>query len=81
MANRRGESGNSDRLYFLGLQITVDGDCSHEIKTLAPWKESNDKRRQHTKMWRHYFAEKGPLSQSYTPVVDFKYKLNSGVSE
>ena len=32
MANRTGKSGNSDRLYFLGLQITVDGDCSHEIK-------------------------------------------------
>ena len=26
---------------FLGCKITVDGDCSHEIKkTLAPWKES-----------------------------------------
>ena len=24
--------GNSVRLYFEGLQITVDGDCSHEIK-------------------------------------------------
>ena len=23
---------NSDRLYFLGLQITADGNCSHEIK-------------------------------------------------
>ena len=23
--------GNSDRLYFGGLQITADGDCSHEI--------------------------------------------------
>ena len=32
MANRWGNSGNSDRLYFLGLQITADGDCSHEIK-------------------------------------------------
>ena len=32
MANRWGNSGNSVRLYFLGLQITVDGDCSHEIK-------------------------------------------------
>ena len=27
-----GESGNSVRLYFLGSKITVDGDCSHEIK-------------------------------------------------
>ena len=25
---------------FLGSQITADGDCSHEIKTLTPWKES-----------------------------------------
>ena len=24
--------GNSDRFYFGGLQITADGDCSHEIK-------------------------------------------------
>ena len=27
-----GETGNSVRLYFLGLKITADGDCSHEIK-------------------------------------------------
>ena len=25
-------NGNSDRLFFLGSQITADGDCSHEIK-------------------------------------------------
>ena len=31
MANRRGNSGNSERLY-LGSKITADGDCSHEIK-------------------------------------------------
>ena len=24
----------------LGSKITADGDCSHEIKTLAPWKKS-----------------------------------------
>ena len=35
---------------FLGFKITVDGDCSHEIKkTLAPWKERYDKPRQHNK--------------------------------
>ena len=28
---------------FLGFKITADGDCSHEIKTLAPWKKSCDK--------------------------------------
>ena len=34
MANRWGDSGNSVRLYFWGLQnlLTADGDCSHEIK-------------------------------------------------
>ena len=32
-------------LIFLGSKITVDGDCSHEIKWLAPWKESYDKPR------------------------------------
>ena len=30
---------------FLGSQITADGDCSHEIKTLTPWKESYDQPR------------------------------------
>ena len=32
-----------------GSQITADGDCSHEIKTLAPWKKSYDQPRQHIK--------------------------------
>ena len=32
MGNRWGNSGNSVRLYFFGLKITADGDCSHEIK-------------------------------------------------
>ena len=27
---------------FLGSKITADGDFSHEIKTLAPWKKSYD---------------------------------------
>ena len=32
MAERWGNSGNSDKLYVLGLQNHCDGDCSHEIK-------------------------------------------------
>ena len=32
MANRWRKSGNSGRFYFLGFQITVDGDCNHKIK-------------------------------------------------
>ena len=32
-ANRlKKKKGNSDRLYFLGSKIPVDGDCCHEIK-------------------------------------------------
>ena len=27
---------------FLGFKITANGDCSHEIKMLTPWKESHD---------------------------------------
>ena len=32
MANRMGKSRSSGRFYFLGLQITVDCDCTHKIK-------------------------------------------------
>ena len=50
---------------FLGSKINADGDCSHEIKTLAPWRKSYDQPRQHVKKQRHYFANKGPSSQGY----------------
>ena len=50
---------------FLSSKITVDIDCSCEIKMLAPWKKSYDQPRQHIKKQRHYFANKGPHSQSY----------------
>ena len=53
-----GNNGNSDRLYFLGLQ----NHCrwwlhSRNEKMLAPWKKSYDEPRQHTKKQRHYFAD------------------------
>ena len=41
---------------FGGSKITADGDCSHENKTLAPWKKSYDRPRQHIKKQKHYFA-------------------------
>ena len=44
---------------FLGSKITADGDCSHEIKRCY------DKLSQHIKKQTHYFANKGPFSQSY----------------
>ena len=50
---------------FGGSKITADGDCSHEIKTLAPWKKSYGQPRQHIKKQRHYFVNKGPSSQGY----------------
>ena len=50
---------------FSGSRITAEGDCSHEIKTLAPWKKSYDQPWQHIKKQRHYFADKGTSSQSY----------------
>ena len=53
-------------ILFLGSKITADGDCSHEIKLmLVPWKKSYDQPRQHITKQRHYFAHKGPSSQSY----------------
>ena len=55
---------------FCDSIITADGDCSHEIKMLAPWKKSYDQARQHIRKQKHYFADKGPSSQSYVfPVV------------
>ena len=55
---------------FLGSKITADGDCSHEIKTLAPWKKSYDQPRQRIKKQRHYLADKGCLVKTMVfPVV------------
>ena len=50
---------------LLGSKITADGDCSHEIKILTPWKKNYGQPRQHIKKQRHYFANKGLSSQSY----------------
>ena len=38
--------GGVTNFIFLGFKITADGDCSHEIKTFAPWKKSYDIPRQ-----------------------------------
>ena len=50
---------------LLGSKITTDGDCSHEIKTLAPWKKSYYKPRKCIQKQRHLFVNKGPYNQSY----------------
>ena len=60
MANRRGKKTETvTDFIFLGSKIIVDGDCSHEIKTLLPWKENYDKPRLHIKKQRYHFAAKG----------------------
>ena len=50
---------------FWGSKISADGDCSHESKTLTPWKKSYNQPRWHIQKQRHYFANKGPSSQGY----------------
>ena len=55
--------------------MAADGECSHEIKTLAPWKESYDQPRQHIKKQRHYFVNKGPTSKAMVfPVIMYGCK-------
>ena len=36
-----------------------------KLKTVAPWKKSYDQPRKQIKEQKHYFADKGPSSQSY----------------
>ena len=48
-----------------GSKITADGDCSHEIQRWLLLGRKAMINRQHIKKQRHYFANKGPSSQSY----------------
>ena len=50
---------------FLGSKITLDSNRSHEIKRLLLLGRKTMTKRQHIKKHRHYFADKGPYSQSY----------------
>ena len=61
MANRWVNNGNSERLYFLGLQ---DGDCSHEIKRhlLLGRKAMTNLDSILKSRATNYFADKGPFS-------------------
>ena len=54
----------------LDSKIMVGGDCSHEIKTLAPWKKSYSKPRQHVKKQRHHLSTKvGIVKATVFPAV------------
>ena len=50
---------------FLGFKITVDGDCSHEIKRGLLLGRKVMTNLDSIKKQRHYFADKGLSSQSY----------------
>ena len=51
---------------FGGSKITADGDCNHEIKRrLLLGRKSMTNLDSILKKQRHYFANKGPSSQSY----------------
>ena len=51
---------------FLGSKITAHGDCSHEIKRcLLLGRKAMTNLDSIFKKQRHYFADKGPSSQSY----------------
>ena len=66
-----GETMETERLYFLGLQNSCRW-ClqSWYWKMFAPWKKSYDQPRQHIKKQRYYFANKGHLVKAMVfPVV------------
>ena len=64
MANISVNKGNSERLYFIGLQNHCRGWMKlWNYKPLAPWEKNYDKLWQHIKKQRHYFFDKDPCSQ------------------
>ena len=50
---------------FLGSKITTDSDCSHEIKRCLLLGRKVMTNLDSILKSRHYFANKGPFSQSY----------------
>ena len=55
---------------FLGYKIIADGDCIHEIKRHLLLERKAMTNLHRTLKNRHYFADKGPSSQSYVlPIV------------
>ena len=66
--SQKNMSFNSEKLYLGvgGSKITVDSDCSHEIKRhLLLGRKAMTNLNMHIKKQRHYFVSKGLSSQSY----------------
>ena len=69
---------------LLGSKITVDGDCSHEIRRqllLSSNHDSYDRPRQYVKKQRHQFANKGPYSQCFGLCSSYVWKYELGNKE
>ena len=71
MANRGGKVEAVTDLIFLGSKITVDVTAAMKLKDSCSLEEKLDKPRQHIKKQRHYFANKGPCSQSCRKTTGF----------
>ena len=82
MANRQGNNGNSDRLYFWVFQnLCRWWPQSWNQKMLVPWKKSYDQPRQLIKKQRHYFANQVPSKAMVFLVVmwELDYKKSWGL--
>ena len=70
ITSRQIEGGNVEAVrdfIFLGSQISVDGDSSHEIKRcLLLGRKAMTNLKQFIKKQRHHFADQGPYNQSYS---------------
>ena len=65
MANRWGNSENRDRLFWGAPKSLQMVTAALKVKDAYSLKKSYDQSREHIKKQRHYFASKGPSSQSY----------------
>ena len=62
---------------FGGSKITAMVTAAMKLKDTCSWKKSYDQFRQHIKKQRHYFANKGPSSQSYGVSIVVMYGCES----
>ena len=65
MANRWGNNGNNDRLFFRALKSLQLVTATMKLKDACFWKKGYDQTRQHIKKQTRYFSNKGPSSQGY----------------
>ena len=62
MANRWKKMETVTDFIWWDSKFTADGNCSHELKTLAPWKKSYEQTRQHIKIRDIQFGSVQSLS-------------------